>query len=298
MMMRGRTYLPLLYILFLSMATMAGFMTPKTNETNAEVQVIPSEAIRLRILANSNHDSDQELKRKIRDEVNEEINGWVAELTSVEEARKLISSRLDEIEAIAKDVMEREGNVQTVDVQFGKTVFPTKLYGQYLYPAGEYEAIKITLGAGEGENWWCVLFPPLCFLDLSSGTAVKAQTKDNLQTDEDTAASEDAVNQAEEASSKDAAMGQADNEAASIKPEEEAPKEEVIGQTEEASSNKTINQSIEQEDQKAEEARAEGVNQSIDEEESAEEAKVVYEQRDEEEVEVKFFLKEIFDSLF
>ncbi len=298
MMMRGRTYLPLLYILFLSMATMAGFMTPKTNETNAEVQIIPSEAIRLRILANSNHEADQELKRKIRDEVNEEINGWVAELTSVEEARKTISSRLDEIEAIAQEVMEREGNVQTVDVQFGKTVFPTKLYGQYLYPAGEYEAIKITLGAGEGENWWCVLFPPLCFLDFSSGTAVKAQTKDDFQTDEGTEASEEAVNQAEEASSKEAAIGRAGDKAASIQPEEEAPKEEVIGQTEEVSSDRAINQSIEQEAQKAEDARAEGVNQSIDEEESAEETKVVYEHRDEEEVEVKFFLKEIVDSLF
>lgn len=252
-MMRGRTYLPLLYILLLSMATMAGLMTPKSTETNAEVQVIPSEAIRLRILANSNHESDQELKRKIRDEVNAEINIWVAELTSIEEARKIISSRLDEIEAIAMEVMEREGNVQKVDVEFGKTVFPTKLYGQYLYPAGEYEAIKITLGEGEGENWWCVLFPPLCFLDFNSGTAVKAQTT------------------------------------------EEAAKQPI---DEEVSKEKTVNQSIEQESEKPEAAQAEVINQSIDEEESAEETKVVYEDRDEEQVEVKFFLKEIFDSLF
>ncbi|KMY42948.1 hypothetical protein AC622_00600 [Bacillus sp. FJAT-27916] len=254
MMMRGRTYLPLLYILLLSMATMAGLMTPKSTETNAEVQVIPSEAIRLRILANSNHESDQELKRKIRDEVNAEINIWVAELTSIEEARKIISSRLDEIEVIAMEVMEREGNVQKVDVEFGKTVFPTKLYGQYLYPAGEYEAIKITLGEGEGENWWCVLFPPLCFLDFNSGTAVKAQTT-----------------------------------------EEEAAKQPI---DEEVSKEKTVNQSIEQESEKPEAAQAEVINQSIDEEESAEETKVVYEDRDEEQVEVKFFLKEIFDSLF
>ena len=265
-MMRGRTYLPLLYILVLSMATMAGLMTPKTNETNAEVQVIPSEAIRLRILANSNHESDQELKRKIRDEVNQEINVWVAELTSVEEAREVISSRLDEIESIAQEVMERENNVQEVDVSFGKTVFPTKLYGQYLYPAGEYEAIKISLGAGEGENWWCVLFPPLCFLDFNSGTAVKAETIE-----------EEDVPQPEAASNE-----QADNEAA----DETKP------------SGIAANQSIEQEGEKQAADKAEDVNQSIDEEQTDKETKVVYEEQDVEEVEVKFFLKEIFDSLF
>lgn len=265
-MMRGRTYLPLLYILVLSMATMAGLMTPKTNETNAEVQVIPSEAIRLRILANSNHESDQELKRKIRDEVNQEINVWVAELTSVEEAREVISSRLDEIESIAQEVMERENNVQEVDVSFGKTVFPTKLYGQYLYPAGEYEAIKISLGAGEGENWWCVLFPPLCFLDFNSGTAVKAETIE-----------EEDVPQPEAASNE-----QAVNEAA-----DETKTSEIAA-----------NQSIEQDREKQAADKAEDVNQSIDEEQTDKETKVVYEERDEEEVEVKFFLKEIFDSLF
>ncbi|WP_455675105.1 stage II sporulation protein R [Pradoshia sp.] len=276
MMMRGRTYLPLLYILVLSMATMAGLMTPKSAETNAEVQVIPSEAIRLRILANSNHESDQELKRKIRDEVNTEINTWVAELTSIEEARALISSRLDEIETIAKDVMEREGNVQKVDVQFGKTVFPTKLYGQYLYPAGEYEAIKISLGAGEGENWWCVLFPPLCFLDFSSGTAVKAETIEG-QT----------VPQSEEAPI-DEAVNQVDVE--------EAPNDQVVPSADDEKA--PVNQSIEQEGEKQEADKSEDVNQSIDEEQTSEETKVVYDERDVEEVEVKFFLKELFDSLF
>ena len=68
--------------------------------------------------------------------------------------------------------MKEQGLQQTVKVEFGKAEFPTKLYGQFLYPAGEYEAIVITLGEGKGANWWCVLFPPLCFLDFSSGTAV------------------------------------------------------------------------------------------------------------------------------
>ncbi|WP_391560345.1 stage II sporulation protein R, partial [Robertmurraya sp.] len=138
-----------------------------------EAIVIPNEAIRLRILANSDLEVDQELKREVRDEVNAAITEWVAELTSVEAARDLIQSRLPEIKAIAEEVLEKNGSNQSVKTDFGKVEFPTKLYGEFLYPAGEYEAVLITLGAGEGANWWCVLFPPLCFLDFSNSVAVK-----------------------------------------------------------------------------------------------------------------------------
>lgn len=70
-------------------------------------------------------------------------------------------------------MLEKNGSNQSVKTDFGKVEFPTKLYGEFLYPAGEYEAVLITLGAGEGANWWCVLFPPLCFLDFSNSVAVK-----------------------------------------------------------------------------------------------------------------------------
>ena len=96
----------------------------------------------------------------------------MAELTSLEDAREVIVSHLDEIQATAEAIIAKEGLNQTVKVEFGQAEFPTKLYGQYLYPAGDYEAVIITLGEGDGANWWCVLFPPLCFLDFSNGTAV------------------------------------------------------------------------------------------------------------------------------
>lgn len=135
--------------------------------------VIPDEAIRLRILANSDSNEDQALKRKVRDAVNAEITKWVEDLTSIEAARTLIDSRVSEIEKIAYQVLEQEGSNQTVHVDFDNVNFPTKIYGNFIYPAGQYEAILITLGNGEGANWWCVLFPPLCFLDFSNGDAVK-----------------------------------------------------------------------------------------------------------------------------
>lgn len=145
---------------------------PKQEVAQADTMVIPDEAIRLRILANSDREADQAVKRLIRDEVNKNITEWVAELTSLEEARKVITSHLDDIQATAERVVAEEGLDQSVQVDFGQAEFPTKLYGQYLYPAGDYEAVIITLGEGDGANWWCVLFPPLCFLDFSNGTAV------------------------------------------------------------------------------------------------------------------------------
>ncbi|PGW73766.1 stage II sporulation protein R [Bacillus cereus] len=138
--------------------------------------VIPKEAVRLRILANSDSDKDQALKRKVRDEVKAQIDGWVADLTSFEEARKIIQSHIPEIEKTVENTLKREGSKDSFQVKFSKNVkFPTKVYGNFIYPAGEYEAVLITIGEGEGANWWCVLFPPMCFLDFSSGTAVRKE---------------------------------------------------------------------------------------------------------------------------
>jgi stage II sporulation protein R len=162
-----------LYILILSIGTVLSLYIPKNEVTANEAIVIPNEAIRLRILANSDLEVDQELKREVRDEVNAAITEWVAELTSVEAARDLIQSRLPEIKVIAEEVLAKNGSDQSVKTDFGKVEFPTKLYGEFLYPAGEYEAVLITLGEGKGANWWCVLFPPLCFLDFSNSVAVK-----------------------------------------------------------------------------------------------------------------------------
>ncbi|MFC4321888.1 stage II sporulation protein R [Litchfieldia salsa] len=161
-----------IYIVLMFIGANAGlFVSEPAAQGNGQL-VIPDEAIRLRILANSDSEQDQALKRLIRDEVNKEITIWVQELTSIEAAREEIVSRLDEINRIVEEVLERENSMQDYHVEFGNVDFPTKLYGKFLYPAGEYEAILITLGEGNGANWWCVLFPPLCFLDFSNGEAV------------------------------------------------------------------------------------------------------------------------------
>ncbi len=154
-------------------------------DTTLDYEVIPDEAIRLRILANSDAEEDQDVKHLVRDRVSEVVSSWVEDMDDIDEARNLIQSRLPEIEVIVRNVLEEageDGGGFTVD--YGTNIaFPMKLYGDYLYPPGEYEAILITIGEGAGSNWWCVLFPPLCFLDFSFGTTVEA--KENTEQEEE-----------------------------------------------------------------------------------------------------------------
>ncbi|RST77064.1 stage II sporulation protein R [Siminovitchia acidinfaciens] len=171
-----------IYIAILSLAAVVSFYAPENESAAAEnIMVIPEEAIRLRILANSDSEKDQEVKRAVRDAVNKQINEWVEELTSIDEARNVISSRLPELESIAKEELEKNDFDYSVHIDFGDVQFPTKLYGQYLYPAGTYEAVLITLGEGKGANWWCVLFPPLCFLDFSNSAAVSQGIDEDVE---------------------------------------------------------------------------------------------------------------------
>lgn len=158
-----------------------GVSNPSSSE-NA-YQVIPDDAIRLRILANSDEEDDQNIKRLVRDEVSDQISGWVQHMTDIDEARQLIKERIPEITAKAEQVLQKESNGRAVEVEYGENVtFPVKLYDTFLYPAGEYEAVLITIGEGKGANWWCVLFPPLCFLDFSSGTSVaSADDEDEIK---------------------------------------------------------------------------------------------------------------------
>ena len=138
-------------------------------------EVSQEEAIRLRILANSDSISDQKLKREIRDQVNASITEWVQEIDSTQEAMTVIQSKLTDVEDIVATELDKRGLTQSYEVDFEQVDFPTKLYGNLVYPAGEYQAVLITLGEGKGENWWCVLFPPLCFIDMDQSEAVPVE---------------------------------------------------------------------------------------------------------------------------
>ncbi|MGG6433179.1 stage II sporulation protein R [Anoxybacillus sp. D401a] len=165
-------------ILYMTFVMIGGIVTIYGEQTKAQSDVvIPNEAVRLRILANSDSPEDQALKRAVRDAVNDQITTWVSDLTSFEEAKRVIAQHVPDIEQTVARVLHEKKSDQTYNVTFRRVSFPTKIYGSYIYPAGEYDAVLITLGKGEGANWWCVLFPPLCFLDFSTGEAVRPVEK-------------------------------------------------------------------------------------------------------------------------
>lgn len=166
-------------IVFIIFFTLPAVGETGQDEEYSDFQVIPDDAIRLRILANSNEVVDQEVKEAVRDEVNEEITTWVQDITQIDQARQLIQEKTPEIESIVARTLKTEGIDEDFDVEYNQHVsFPAKVYGSYVYPAGEYEAVLITIGEGKGSNWWCVLFPPLCFLDFGNGTSIDEEESD------------------------------------------------------------------------------------------------------------------------
>lgn len=290
-------HLAIIYLLILTIGTIVSIYMPKAEMVGAEdTKVIPDEAIRLRILANSDAEEDQAVKRLIRDEVNEDITKWVEELTSLDEARDVITSHLPDIQATAEAVIKEQGLEQSVKVDFGQAEFPTKLYGQYLYPAGEYEAVIITLGEGDGANWWCVLFPPLCFLDFSNGTAV-SQSPIVEDEGEGSLTSEGTAYAATNEESEPAAEEVVEEEVIEESVKEEAPevtvKEEVVEQVKEEVA------AVKNKEQVTEEVIEGKVEENkVELAASNEKGQQLYEGEKEPEVEVKSLFAEIFNDLF
>lgn len=131
-------------------------------------QQLSDKVLRLHVLANSDSEADQALKRKVRDSVLEAASAILADCPDRETAEQRLSAALPEIEDAARARIAAEGGEQTVTAELRPTVFPTREYEDFTLPAGEYLALRVVLGEGEGHNWWCVVFPPLCAETTSS----------------------------------------------------------------------------------------------------------------------------------
>ena len=129
-----------------------------------------SEFIRFHVIANSDSPRDQAIKLKVRDRVLEEFGEKLGSLHSIDESRNMVMGSLGSIREIAQQEVDLYLPGYRVDAYFDNFDFPTKAYGNLVLPAGSYEALRIVIGKGEGANWWCVMFPPLCFVDISHGT--------------------------------------------------------------------------------------------------------------------------------
>lgn len=135
----------------------------------ASVAVEPpgQEVIRLHIIAHSDSEEDQAVKRAVRDCVLGYLGPQFKEVSSVARAKHEIAAHLGHIETLANDELAAWGKGYGARAEFGEFLFPATRYGRWGLPAGQYQALKIVLGEGKGENWWCILFPPLCFVDAT-----------------------------------------------------------------------------------------------------------------------------------
>ena len=127
-----------------------------------------SNLIRFHVIANSDTEADQMLKLKVRDKVVMAMTPSFSRARNIDEARIVIKENLGRIQAVAGEEIKKGGMDYPVQVSLGNYMFPSKTYGNLTLQSGEYEAVQVVIGEGNGANWWCVLFPPLCFVDLSA----------------------------------------------------------------------------------------------------------------------------------
>ena len=129
-----------------------------------ETVKIPKDSIRLRVIASSNREEDQRIKKEIVKNLYDELS-QIQSFQTLEETRQYIKKKLPTFEEIVENTLQQEQTEKTFHINYGKNYFPEKEYKGVTYEEGEYESLVVTLGCGEGENFWCVLFPPICFLD-------------------------------------------------------------------------------------------------------------------------------------
>lgn len=137
--------------------------------------LIPDESIRFRIIANSNEEADQAMKMLIKKDLEKELFSKIAYSKSIDDTRKIISDNQENIDRLLKKY-----NIN-YDISYGKNYFPSKEYKGVNYNSGEYESLVISLGESKGNNWWCVLYPPLCLLESESNNMEENEYKLYIQ---------------------------------------------------------------------------------------------------------------------
>lgn len=148
------------------------FLIIATN-VKADNFVIPNDAIRLRVIANSNSEYDQDIKMKVKNLVEYKMYNLLKDTRGVNRAREIIRSNINNIKSEIGNLLNKEKYDKSFTINFGNNYFPSKEYRGVIYEGGYYESLVVTLGSGEGDNWWCVLFPPLCLLEAKPSEKVE-----------------------------------------------------------------------------------------------------------------------------
>ena len=142
---------------------------------------IKDKLIRFHVIANSDTEEDQSLKLKVRDKVVEALSEKLKGVTSLEEAEIILNDNIDYVNNIAKDVILNNNYDYEVNTMLSYENFPDKVYGDYVFPQGNYEAFRVIIGSGQGRNWWCVMFPSLCFVDESKSDVNSDNLKQEIE---------------------------------------------------------------------------------------------------------------------
>lgn len=169
-----KRFLILIFLLFIYTIICA------VSYVNAVSSNIESSVFRLHVIANSDSKEDQDLKYIVRDNILTYINETSKNASTKEEVIEIARNNIDTIKQIAQETVYENGYNYSVNIKIGNFAFPTKQYGDISLPAGFYDALRVEIGSASGQNWWCVMFPPLCFVDVSSGV-VPEESKEVLQ---------------------------------------------------------------------------------------------------------------------
>ena len=188
---RSIKFVILRYKLLLGLVTLLGILTigsiVSAYYSQKVTEGISESILRLHVVANSDSDEDQALKRQIRDDILVYMKENMKKDSTLEESKGFVKEHIPVIEEIAMKEITQRGMSYGVKAFLGNFDFPTKVYGDIALPSGSYQALRVVLGNGSGANWWCVLFPPLCFVDATHGTVpdtVKNDLRNVLTEDE------------------------------------------------------------------------------------------------------------------
>ena len=176
---RNRIYI-LASILVVVLITSTFVIIKEVNKIEACTYDYKDKLIRFHVIANSDSDKDQKLKLKVRDEVISYLQPKLKDSKSIQESEKIILNEEDKLMDICKETIKENGYDYDVSINLGYSKFPTKQYSSVVLPAGEYKALKIVIGKGQGRNWWCVMFPPLCFVD-EQNNVIDKETDEKLK---------------------------------------------------------------------------------------------------------------------
>ncbi|MBU3197166.1 stage II sporulation protein R [Clostridium algidicarnis] len=176
-----KKYLVLIIIL-ISMVTAFVFSGQELNKfNNSDSELIKDKMIRFHVIANSDSIEDQDIKLKVRDKVLEYIYPKLEGASEIDKSREILKENDKEIKDIALKVLQENNYDYKVESTLSNEMFPVKSYGDITLPQGEYEAYRIILGDGKGQNWWCVMFPPLCFVDITKGEVSSEDTEEIMK---------------------------------------------------------------------------------------------------------------------